>query len=153
MLTPMGIRVGKGGRLHVDPRTFATNREGVFAGGDLVTGPNTVADAIATGKRVAAVIDRYLRGEPLALDPRIKLPEVLIEPSEVDAEAGEGATRAEPPTIPVEARRKNFAEVEMALSVEQARAEARRCLRCDLAFTRRCQETEREGKARREVSV
>jgi len=47
----------------------------------------------------------------------------------------ENATRAVPPALPVKGRKKNFNEVERALSEEQARAEARRCLRCDLAFT------------------
>lgn len=137
LLESMGLQVDRGGRLRADPHTFATPREGVFAGGDLVTGPNTVADAIAAGKRVAGVIDRYVRGEPLAAEPRPSMPDVLIEPAEVDEDERESATRAEPACIPVESRKKNFAEVEMALTAEQAHAEARRCLRCDLAFTRR----------------
>ncbi|MCX6374742.1 MAG: FAD-dependent oxidoreductase, partial [Armatimonadetes bacterium] len=136
-LASMGIQISKGGRLLVDERTLATNREGVFAGGDLVTGPNTVADALAAGKKAASVIDRHLRGEALAPEPTVRLPEFLLEPAHVGEDEREQARRAEPPVIPVESRRKNFAEVEMALSAEQAHAEARRCLRCDLAFTRR----------------
>jgi NADH-quinone oxidoreductase subunit F len=141
-LASMGIELGRSGRLPVDRRTFATSRQGVFAGGDLVTGPNTVADAIAAGKRAAAVIDRYLRGEALVPEPRITLPEVFLEPAEVGEDERESSSRAEPATIPVESRKKNFAEVEMALSAQQARAEARRCLRCDLTFTRRQKEAE-----------
>lgn len=152
-LASMGIQVGRGGRLPVDPRTFATSREGVFAGGDLVTGPNTVADAIAAGKRAAAAIDRYLRGEALAPEPQISLPEVFLEPAEVGEDEREHAVRSEPATIPVESRRKNFAEVEMALSAEQAHAEARRCLRCDLAFTRRKKEAEPDCMALGETSA
>lgn len=136
-LASMGIRLGRGGRLPVDPRTFATNRQGVFAGGDMVTGPNTVADALAAGKRAAAAIDRYVRGEALAPEPGPHLPQTFLEPAEVSELQREQAVRAEPATIPVESRRKNFAEVEMALSAEQAHAEARRCLRCDLAFIQR----------------
>ena len=143
-LASMGIALGKGGRLPVDVRTFATNREGVFAGGDLVTGPNTVADAIAAGKRAAAVIDRYVRGETLSPEPVVSLPEVFLGPAEVGEDERDLARRAEPQTLPVESRRKNFAEVEMVLSAEQAHAEARRCLRCDLAFT----QWPREDKAR-----
>jgi len=134
-LATMGLELDKGGRLPVDPRTLAANREGVFAGGDLVTGPNTVADAVAAGKKAAAVIDRHLRGEDLVQAPHIRLPTEFIEPAEPGDEEGEQAARAEPPTIPAESRQKNFAEVEMALSAKQAHAEARRCLRCDLAFT------------------
>jgi len=134
-LASMGIERGRAGRLAVDPTTHATNREGVFAGGDLVTGPNTVADAIAAGKEAAATIDRYLRGLPMRREPQTSLPQVYIEPADVSDEQREHAARAEPATIPVQSRHKNFAEVEMALSAEQAHAEARRCLRCDLAFT------------------
>ena len=141
-LPSMGLKLDKGGRLPVDRRTFATNRQGVFAGGDLVTGPSTVADAIAAGKKAAGVIDRYLCGEPLVQEPEISLPGTFIEPAEVSEEEIERASRAEPATIPVESRKKNFAEVEMALSAEQAHAEARRCLRCDLAFTQRLEENE-----------
>jgi NADPH-dependent glutamate synthase beta subunit-like oxidoreductase len=127
--------VDKAGRVKVDSKTLATSMEGVFAGGDLVTGPNTVIDAIAAGKRVARVIDRYLRGEPMAEPARPKLPTVFLEPAVVGQEELENAARAVPPVLPVKGRKKNFNEVERSLSEEQARAEARRCLRCDLAFT------------------
>ena len=134
-LPAMGLVLDKSGRLQADSRTLRTSREGVFAGGDLVTGPNTVVDAIAAGRRAAGVIDRYLRGQELAEPPRIRLPDVFVEAAAVSEEEREDAARAEPAAIPIESRRKNFAEVERALSVEQATREARRCLRCDLAFT------------------
>jgi NADH-quinone oxidoreductase subunit F len=109
----------------------------VFAGGDLVTGPNTVVDAIAAGKKAAGVIDRYLQGRELREALRVRLPGTFIEAAAVGGEEREEATRAEPATLPVESRKKNFAEVEMTVSVEEAHREARRCLRCDLEFTRR----------------
>jgi len=135
-LAPMGLELDPDGRLRVDRKTLCTNRKGVFAGGDVVTGPYTVADAIAAGKKAAAVIDRYLRGQELWEPPRVRLPDVFVEPAAVDDEEREEAARREPSTIPPEARRKNFAEVELSLSAEEAAAEARRCLRCDLRFTR-----------------
>jgi len=131
----MGIEVGKRGTLHVDAATLCTGREGVFAGGDLVTGPNTVVDAIAAGRKAASVIDRYVRGEQLTEASRAKLPEVYIEPGPLDDEASAEAPRAEPAVLPAELRRKSFAEVEKSLSVEHATCEAGRCLRCDLEFT------------------
>ena len=136
-LSSMGIDLDKGGRTPVDEATLATNRQGVFAGGDLVTGPNTVVDAIAHGRKAALAIDRYLRGKELKEVPRVTLPGVFIEPPAVSDEELEKAKRVEPPTLPPESRRKSFAEVEMTLSVEEATREARRCLRCDLEFTRR----------------
>jgi len=135
-LGPMGLELDKGGRLRADPKTLSTNRRGVFAGGDLVTGPNTVADAIAAGKKAAHVIDRYLQGEELIEPPRPKRPQVFVEPAAVDQDQPDDAPRAEPPVLAAKSRKASFAEVEMALSPEQATCEARRCLRCDLEFTR-----------------
>ncbi|MBN2020660.1 MAG: FAD-dependent oxidoreductase [Sedimentisphaerales bacterium] len=139
-LAEMGLEIDKGGRVKVNPHTLETNIKGVFAGGDLVTGPNTVIDAIAAGKKVSRIIDRYLRGEPLAEPPGLKLPTVFVEPAAVNEEELETATRAVPPVLPVKARKKNFNEVEASLSEEQAKTEARRCLRCDLAFTQDCRQ-------------
>jgi len=137
-----GIKLKAGDTLPVDKDTLATSRPGVFAGGDLVTGPNTVVDAIAAGKRVATVIDRYLRGEDMKIQPEVKLPEVYIEPADVAEDELEEAARARPPHLPPEKRRHNFEEVEKVLPAEQAVCEARRCLRCDLEFTRREDESE-----------
>jgi NADPH-dependent glutamate synthase beta subunit-like oxidoreductase len=55
-----GFDFGKDGTLKVDPGTGATNVKGVFAGGDMVTGPGWAIDAIAAGKRGAKSIDQYL---------------------------------------------------------------------------------------------
>jgi NADH-quinone oxidoreductase subunit F len=95
-----------------------------------------VADAIAAGKKAAAVIDRYLLGKGLRMPPQTKLPKFFLEPAAVGDEEFEGAARVEPATLPAESRKKNFAEVETAFSAEAAKREARRCLRCDLEFTR-----------------
>jgi NADH-quinone oxidoreductase subunit F len=141
-LASMGLELDKGGRLHVDGKTLYTNRKGVFAGGDLVTGPNTVVDAIAAGRKAAGVIDRYVCNQELAELPRVNLPEVFLEPTAVGDEGNEEVTRAEPATLPVKLREKCFSEVELSLSVEHAKREAGRCLRCDLEFTQ-CKEDER----------
>jgi len=134
-LPSMGVDLDRSGRPKVDPATLCTSRKGVFAGGDLVTGPNTVADAIAAGRKAAEVIDRYLRGEDLRQPPEVRLPQVLVEPSGHDEEDPAETPRVEPPALAVESRRKNFAEVEGTVSEADAICEARRCLRCDLAFT------------------
>jgi NADH-quinone oxidoreductase subunit F len=152
-LVPMGLEINKNGRLKVDARTLCTNRRGVFAGGDLVTGPNTVADAIAAGKKAAHVIDRYLQGQELTEPPTRKLPDVFVEPAVVDPEGLDGAPRAEPPALAAKSRKKNFEEVEMALSAEQAMREARRCLRCDLEFTGRKQNEEAKIAVAEETST
>jgi NADH-quinone oxidoreductase subunit F len=146
-LASMGVDLDKSGRPRVDPATFSTNRQGVFAGGDLVTGPNTVVDAIAAGKRVAVSIDRYLHGRDLRVAPMATQPDVLVEPAEVSEEERETVARVEPPVLPAELRKKSFAEVEMSLSPKEATAEARRCLRCDLEFTRRQKDNRRGATA------
>ncbi len=140
-LGSMGLELDRDGRLRADRKTLCTSRQGVFAGGDVVTGPNTVADAIGAGKKAALVIDRYLRGQELGELPEVRLPNVFVEPAAADGEDREETPRAEPPAIPAEARRRTFAEVELSLSAEEAAAEARRCLRCDLKFTR-CREND-----------
>ena len=152
-LVPMGLEIDKNGRLPTNPKTLSTNRRGVFAGGDLVTGPNTVADAVAAGKKSALVIDRYLRGLEQIEPPKRKLPEVYVEPAAMDQEDLEDTPRAEPPVLAAKSRRKSFAEVEMVFSAEQAMREARRCLRCDLEFTRSQQDEETQCAAVEETSV
>jgi NADH-quinone oxidoreductase subunit F len=140
-LVPMGVTADKFGRVSVDPATLRTSREGVFAGGDLITGPYTVVDALASGKKAADSIDRYLRGAPISEQRKVVLPDIYLAPAQVDPEALEGAHRAHAPTLAVELRQKNFSEVERVLPIEQAIAEARRCLRCDLEFTKPLQNT------------
>jgi hypothetical protein len=113
-----------------------------------------VVEAIAAGKKAAEVIDRYLQGKELVEPPKVKLPEVFIEPAVVsDEELEDVVKRAEPAALPAESRKKNFAEVEMTLSVEQAAREARRCLRCDLEFTQRNENEEAKCAAVEEKSA
>lgn len=135
-MSSMGIEVTDWGTLKIDKATLATSRPGVFAGGDVVTGPNTVVEAIAAGKKAAVMIGRYLRGEELNQPGQPKLPRVLVEPVQLADDEMAEADRVEPPMVPAASRRKDFTEVEKTLSVEDATREARRCLRCDLEFTR-----------------
>jgi NADH-quinone oxidoreductase subunit F len=136
----MGVAITKGGSLHINPDTLETSRPGVFAGGDVVTGPNTVVEAIAAGKKAAVMIARYLRGESLAQPASPRLPGHYIEPLVLDEAALAVSGRAKPPSIPPENRRGSFDEVELALDVKDAMFEARRCLRCDLDFTKKLAE-------------
>ncbi|MBN1566325.1 MAG: FAD-dependent oxidoreductase [Acidobacteria bacterium] len=123
------------GTVNVNPESFITSRDGVFAAGDVVTGPSTVIAAIAAGKQAATMIDRYVSGKLMKLLPKVKLPSIYVEPfMEVDEETGE-TYRLELPLLPEPQRRKCFAEVELCPTEEQALTEARRCARCDLEFT------------------
>ncbi len=131
-----GVDCRADGPICVDADTLSTSRAGVFAGGDAATGPNTLVEAIAAGKKAAVVIERYLQGETLQPPAERCVPRVFLEPVEVPEEERQHAERAEAPSIPVKERLGGAGEVELALSPEAAAKEARRCLRCDLEFTR-----------------
>ncbi|MEW5922917.1 MAG: FAD-dependent oxidoreductase [Candidatus Zixiibacteriota bacterium] len=129
----------------VDYETLCTNRPGVFAGGDLVTGPNTIVEAIAAGKRVAVMIDRYIKGEPMKQPRTVRLPKAFVSPIEGSEELA-GTERVDTPRASVQWRKRGFAEVEMSLSLEEATREACRCLRCDLEFTKKTEAEPEEEK-------
>jgi NADH-quinone oxidoreductase subunit F len=126
--------------VQVDPATLLTNRKGVFAAGDVVRGPNTVIDAIADGKKAARMIDLYIRGKDLAEPAGPRLPKVYIEPLGSSEDMKLSNKRIETQRAPSEWRKRNFAEVEVSLSVDEATCESRRCLRCDLEFTQPVEE-------------
>lgn len=137
-ISPVGetaLKINKDGMLEVDRQTLTTNRPGVFAGGDVTTGPNTVVDAIAAGKRAAVMIDRYLAGEELKQIEKHLMPVVYVPPIELSEAELSQLRRVEPPRAPAEHRCSTFTEVEMTLLEADARREASRCLRCDLDFT------------------
>jgi hypothetical protein len=92
-----------------------------------------VVDAIASGKRAARVIERYLRGEALAAPDQPPRPEVYVAPVEVAPES-QRAKRVAVPRVAAAAR--DFGEAELSLAADEAVREASRCLRCDLEFTR-----------------
>lgn len=60
-----GLDLNKWGNIVADENTLQTSKEGVFAGGDIVTGAATVILAMGAGKTGARSIDRYLQGQPL----------------------------------------------------------------------------------------
>jgi NADH-quinone oxidoreductase subunit F len=138
------ITPARGGRIEItdrntvmiDEATMQTSRYGVFAAGDVVTGPNTIVDAIAAGRRAAGMIELFLRDLPLEVPSPRSVPSIYVEPPPAPAGGAAVAVRVETPRASVAWRRRNFAEVEVTLSPDEARREAGRCLRCDLEFTR-----------------
>jgi NADH-quinone oxidoreductase subunit F len=127
-----GIEISASAGIVADPRTAATGRPGVFAGGDVVSGPKTIIDAVAAGRRAAVSIHEFLAGVTdgeaeimrvvryptppelrLRLDlserPRIRAPLPMLDPTTL-ATHGPGFTEA------------------------QAQAEAGRCFRCDAIY-------------------
>ena len=114
------------GTVSADPVTLETNMAGVFAGGDVVSGPADVIGAIAAGKEAAESIDRYLNG----VDLREGRPGQPNKVEEVSKEGVQAKPRAAMPMLDLGQREGSFAEVELGLDEETAVAEARRCLNC-----------------------
>ena len=121
------LATGRGNAIETDPDTLATSIEGVFAGGDAVTGPASVIEAIAAGRQAAISIDKYLGGSGV-------IDEVLAPPEEAVGALEEAEEKRRPlmPTLPLEQRTGDFSQVELGYSEEMAIEEAERCLRCDL---------------------
>jgi NADPH-dependent glutamate synthase beta subunit-like oxidoreductase len=130
-----GLKRKSWGGLVINPESYLASEPGVFGGGDVVSGPSTVIEAVAAGKNAAIMIDRYIQGKQLKQLPSVALPTEYIAPFSTDEEEGEGPGRMHPPHLPVEARSKNFREVDLCFSEDHALCEARRCLRCDIEFT------------------
>ena len=121
------------GSLVVDENSLATNIPGVFAGGDFTTGPSIVINAIASGRRAALAVDKYLKGEK----GRVEIVDEKTAMKEDIGLALDEETIEEKPRIKIqlekpEERVKDFREVEKAFAEEAAHREAMRCLRCDL---------------------
>jgi len=125
-------------RLAVDDNRLATNVEGVFAGGDFVSGPGMLIEAIAAGRRAALAIDKYFKGEQTRVvmyDTKDDISQEELEQTPQQAEGEETwepKSRPEIPGLSVEERKSSFKETELVLSEQQAILEAKRCLRCDL---------------------
>ncbi len=125
-----GLSTDKKGYLQVDNETLCCSRKGVFAGGDLVSGPASVIEAIQAGRKAAISIDKYLGGKG-------KIDQVFIPEEEENLCLGREEEfayrrRIEMNTLPINQRLHNFPQVEYVLDEKEAIEEAERCLRCQL---------------------
>jgi NADPH-dependent glutamate synthase beta subunit-like oxidoreductase len=127
-LVPKGMKISKDSTIQVDPITLETNLQGIFAGGDAVTGTSSgsVVEAIAAGKKASVSIDRYLRGEDLKTGRYIK-PEKVKKPPK---EGIRNMARQQTLKLPVGQRGGNFREVKVGFSEDIAHLEAQRCMSC-----------------------
>jgi formate dehydrogenase major subunit len=124
------------------PATLATNLDGVFAGGDAVTGADLAVRAVAAGRLAAVSIDQYLGGRRVTGDPELvsvlmgKMDEAELAAFFRDVEQ---TPRAVMPELPVAARVTSFEEVDLGFSAELARREAGRCMHCGCSKATTCQ--------------
>jgi len=126
---PEGFKIeqGKGDVVKADGN-MRTSREGVFAGGDCVSGPATVIEAIAAGRKAAEAIDRYLGGNGDIAESLVA-PEEALSFAEEDLPAEKLAVFSH---LPPQERVKNFNEVELDVDWYVAMYEAARCLQCNV---------------------
>ncbi len=134
------LTFGRENTVNGDYMTGRTNLEGIFTGGDLMSGPATVVEAIGGGRRAAEAIDRFLRGQPV---PATR-PFLFSKGSgwqEVDQSNFEERpilARSIMPMLEPPERKGNFREVKLGLNQDQARAEALRCLSCGCQAVEDC---------------
>lgn len=122
----IGLAANPDGTVKVNPDTLETEKKGVFAAGDCVTGPSSIIQAIAQGRQAAGSIDRYLGGSGEIRQDLAGENNSRYQPAPM------GVRRPAAPNIPLGERLNSFSPVEMGYDDLAARREARRCLACDL---------------------
>ncbi len=130
------INWSRRGTIDVNHASMTTAMPGVFAGGDAVSGPATVVEAIGHGKRAAESIDRYLNDIPQPTIPRTPIRHTVEPVVRMSASQKMTLKRPEMIMLNVDRRRTTFQQVELGMDEAAVRREAARCLRCDIC--RRC---------------
>ncbi len=134
MFEAEGIELNANKTIKADERTLATSLEGVFAGGEAVSGPSMIVEASAQGKRAAFYVDRYLRGEKLddkpfeERTPVVDKDHVLSRYNDFPALPLD----VEKKELEAEKRIDHFEEVQLALTEEEALSSAENCLNCGI---------------------
>ncbi len=123
----LGVALDKKGYVQADANSLATDKTAVYAGGDLVTGPASIIDAIAQGRMAAQSIDRYLGGAGV-IDQALTTPEEEVVLTDFNPEE---KARQAMPCRPLDERKSGFDAVELGFSPDAAVQEAGRCLNCD----------------------
>ncbi|MBA2848824.1 FAD-dependent oxidoreductase [Thermosulfuriphilus ammonigenes] len=136
------LAVSPKGTVKANPSTMKTNLEGIFAGGDLVSGPRTVIQAVAAGRRAAEAIDAYLRGVKVKSSSTVRYNFTKGRRFEdVDLRNYQEYTiklQERMPERSPEVRVGDFEEVELGFNEAMARREASRCLSCGCLGLSKC---------------
>lgn len=126
-----GIELSKWGTIDADENNYMTNIEGIFAGGDAVTGPKIAIQAVAQGRDAALAMIAYLNGQKITSSRSKFLVEKQVSPE--DFADYEKESRAQLRHLPPQDRCKNFEQVTEVMTEEEAINEAKRCLECGCA--------------------
>jgi NADPH-dependent glutamate synthase beta subunit-like oxidoreductase/NAD-dependent dihydropyrimidine dehydrogenase PreA subunit/ferredoxin len=125
-----GVDIMENGHIQLDPFTQTAGRDGVFATGDAVHGTATVIQAIASGRKAAIAIDKYLGGSGI-IDEKL----APVEEAETCLGPMEGFAylpRCEETYVTAEERLGNFRKIINDFDEETVHNESERCLQCDL---------------------
>lgn len=125
-----GIKLNPGGTIDANPDSMVTSIDGIFAGGEVVSGPASAVEAIGQGAKAASGIDTYLGGDG---DIKIR----LLEDTEPEKKLSEldgffDYKRVAIPHLSSDEAIASFEQIEKCYVLDDAKLEADRCLRCDL---------------------
>ncbi len=126
------VNVSSSGLIQVKEGSFETHVPGLFAGGEVISSPSSIVDAIEMGRKTATSIDRFLGGDG-------EIEDVFVEPDIANPnfgcdEAFYDKPRVQMPLLSSDERTSSFNEIELGFDEKLALEEANRCLRCDLRF-------------------
>ena len=122
------LELNERGNIAADPDFFTTSIDGVFAIGDATNrGASIAIEAIGEADRCAKAVDAYLNGQ--SIDTRVPYISKRDEAT-IDYSDREKQSRVNPKVLAPEVRNKNFEEVSLGFTEEEAQAEASRCLEC-----------------------
>ncbi len=118
--------------VQVSDKTFETTVDGVFSGGDVVTGAATAIEAIAAGRKAAHAIDTYVRTGKAQPEPAefVSRKDAFRRVTVDDLRDGARYGRRPMPELTVDERVKSFVEVEQGYTGADLRLETGRCLEC-----------------------
>jgi NADPH-dependent glutamate synthase beta subunit-like oxidoreductase len=131
MVGETDVHLNERGNLIVDGQLLTTSAPGVFACGEVVTGPGSAIASIATGHEAAVSIQRFLRGQDLE-EGRVARPVPVYDAYEKATLDGveQSRRRVVMPMAPAAERVRDFRPVELGITHQEALTEAARCLRC-----------------------
>jgi NADPH-dependent glutamate synthase beta subunit-like oxidoreductase len=115
----------------IDPLTLQTDSENIFVAGDIVTGPSSIVEAMATSKTAAESADRFLKGEHMRFGRSYRGP--IVTEFDIDTSTADDSPRVKTKKRGL-GKKGDFSEIESTMSREEARREAKRCYSCGEPF-------------------